>query len=104
MLINQEITYAKKMHNIILYHYNIIKFNDILNICQYTNVISYYIIKYILIEDIDDALIYLFDKSKIKKYIITKLIKYFNNNSYLNHNIKKLDYEISAKMSTLKLF
>jgi hypothetical protein len=104
ILIKQEMIYSKKMHDIILYHYNIIKFNDILNICQYTNVISYYIIKYILIEDIDNAIIYLFDKSKIKKYIITKLIKYFNNNSYLNHNIKKLDYEISAKMSTLKLF
>jgi hypothetical protein len=103
LLIKQEITYSKKMHDIILYHYNVKTFNDIFNICQYTNVISYYIIKYILIEDIDDALKYLFDKTKIKKYIITKLINYFNNDLYLNHNIKQLNYEISAKMSYLNL-
>lgn len=103
LLIKQEVSYSKKMHDIILYHYDVKTFNDIFNICQYTNVISYYIIKYILIEDIDNAIIYLFNKNKIKKYIIEKLINYFSNNVYLNYNIKKLDYEISAKMSLLNL-
>jgi hypothetical protein len=91
------------MHDIILYHYNVKTVNDIFNICQYTNVISYYIIKYILIEDIDNALKYLFNKNKIKKYIIKKLINYFSNDIYLNHDIKKLNYVISAKMSYLSL-
>jgi hypothetical protein len=104
ILINKEITYSKKMHDIILYHNDVKTLNDLFNVCHYTNVIPYYIIKYVLIEDIEEAIENIFDKNKIKKYIIKKLIKYFNNFSNLNYNIDKIDYEISARMSSLKLF
>ena len=104
ILLNKEIAYSKKMHDIILYHNNVKTLNDIFNVCHYTNVIPYYIIKYVLIEDIDEAIENLFNKQKIKKYIIKKLISYFNNFLILNYNIKKLNYEISAKMSLLYLF
>ena len=101
LLLRKEITYSKKMHDKILYHNNVKTFNDLFNVCHYTNVIPYYIIKYVLIEDIEDALKYLFNKNKIKKYIIKKLIIYFNNK--INYDIKKINYEISAKMSYLNL-
>jgi hypothetical protein len=101
LLLRKEITYSKKMHDIILYHNNVKTFNELFNVCHYTNVIPYYIIKYVLIEDIEDALKYLFNKKKIKKYIIKKLIIYFNNN--INYTIEELNYEISAKMSCLNL-
>jgi hypothetical protein len=101
LLIRKEITYSKKMHDIIFYHNNVKTLNDLFNVCNYTNVIPYYIIKYVLIEDIEDALKYLFNKNKIKKYIIKKLISYFNNN--INYKIKELNYEIFAKMSYLNL-
>jgi hypothetical protein len=103
LLLCKEITYSKKMHDVILYHNNVKTFNDLFKVCHYTNVIPYYIIKYVLIEDMEDALKYLFNKNKIKKYVIKKLISYFKNNSYLNYDIKKLNYEISAKMSYLNL-
>jgi hypothetical protein len=102
LLLCKEIKYSKQMHDIILYHNNVNTFNDLFNVCNYTNVIPYYIIKYVLIKDIDEALKYLFNKNKIKKYIINKLIIYFNNN--INYDIKKLNYKISAKMSYLNLF
>jgi hypothetical protein len=102
LLIRKEITYSKKMHDIIFNHNNVKTLNDLFNVCNYTNVIPYYIIKYVLIEDIEDALKYLFNKNKIKKYIIKKLISYINNN--INYKIKELNYEISAKMSYLNLF
>lgn len=101
LLLRKEITYSKEMHDIILNHNNVETFNDLFNVCHYTNVIPYYIIKYVLIEDIEDALKHLFNKNKIKKYIIKKLIIYFNNN--INYHKKKLNYEISAKMSCLNL-
>jgi hypothetical protein len=104
LLLCKEITYSKKMHDIILYHNNVKTFNELFNVCHYTNVIPYYIIKYVLIENIEDALKYLFNKNKIKKYIIKKLIIYFKKKLYLNYDIKKLNYEISAKMSYLNLF
>jgi hypothetical protein len=103
LLLHKEITYSKKMHDIIINHNNVKTLHDLFNVCHYTNVIPYYIIKYILIEDIEDALKYLFNKNKIKKYIIKKLISYFNNFLYSNYDIKKLNYEISAKMSYLNL-
>ena len=103
-LINKEIAYSKKMHDIILNHNNVKTLNNLFNVCNYTNIIPYYIIKYILIEDIREAIENLFDKNKIKKYIIKKLIKYFNNFSNLNIDINEIDYEISARMSSLKLF
>jgi hypothetical protein len=103
LLLNKELKHSKNMYNKILYHHNIKTFQDLFNICQYTNVISYYIIKYILLEDINNALIYLFDKKNIKYFIIKKLIDFFNNDIYLVHDIKKLDYEFSAKMSVLNL-
>ena len=99
--LRKEITYSKEMHDIILYHNNVKTLNDLFNVCHYTNVIPYYIIKFVLIEDIEDALKYLFNKKKIQKYIIKKLISYFNNN--ITYDIKKLNYEISAKMSYLNL-
>jgi hypothetical protein len=101
-LLHKEIAYSKEMHDKILNHNNVKTFNDLFNVCHYTNVIPYYIIKFVLLEDIDDALKYLFNKKKIKKYIIKKLIIYFNNN--INYEIKKLNYEISAKMSYFNLF
>jgi len=104
ILLNKEIAYSKKMHDIILNHNDVKTLNDLFNVCHYTNVIPYYIIKYVLIEDIEEAIENLFNKQKIKKYIIKKLIKYFNNFSNLNYNIDKIDYEISARMSSLKLF
>ena len=100
-LINKEIAYSKKMHDIILNHNNVKTLNNLFNVCNYTNIIPYYIIKYILIEDIREAIENLFDKNKIKKYIIKKLIIYFNNK--INYDIKKINYEISAKMSYLNL-
>jgi hypothetical protein len=103
LLLRKEITYSKKMHDIILYHNNVKSLNDLFNVCHYTNVIPYYIIKFVLIEDIEDALKYLFNKKKIQKYIIKKLIIYFNNNN-INYKIKELNYDISAKMSYLNLF
>jgi hypothetical protein len=102
LLLRKELKYSKQMHDIILYHNNVKTLIDLFNVCHYTNVIPYYVIKYLLIEDIEDALKYLFNKKKIKKYIIKKLIIYFNNN--INYDIKKLNYEISAKMSCLNLF
>jgi hypothetical protein len=104
ILLNKEIAYSKKMHDIILNHNDVKTLNDLFNVCHYTNVIPYYIIKYVFIEDIEEAIENLFDKNKIKKYIIKKLIKYFNNFLNLNYNIKQLNYEISAKMSLLYLF
>jgi hypothetical protein len=101
ILLNKEIAYSKKMHDIILNHNDVKTLNDLFNVCHYTNVIPYYIIKYVFIEDIDEAIENLFDKQKIKKYIIKKLINYFNN--FLNININELNYEISAKMSLLSL-
>lgn len=101
LLLNKEIIYSKKMHDIILYHNDVKTLNDIFNICQYSNSISYYIIKYILIKDIDNALICLFNKNKIQKYIIKTLITYFSTN--VNYNNKKINYEVSAKMSSLNL-
>jgi hypothetical protein len=101
ILLNKEIAYSKKMHDIIFNHNNVKTLNDLFNVCHYTNVIPYYIIKYVFIEDIDEAIENLFDKQKIKKYIIKKLINYFNN--FLNININELNYEISAKMSLLSL-
>jgi L-lysine 2,3-aminomutase len=102
LLLRKEITYSKEMHDKILNHNNVKTLNDLFNVCHNTNVIPYYIIKYVLIEDIEEALKFLFNKNKIKKYIIKKLTSYFNNN--LNYDIKQLNYEISAKMSCLNLF
>jgi hypothetical protein len=102
-LLHEEIQYSKNMFDNILYHHNIKNIKELFSICQYTNVISYYIIKYILIEDIENALICLFDKTKIQKYIIEKLIILFKNESYFNYDIKEINYELSAKMSKLYL-
>jgi hypothetical protein len=49
LLIRKEITYSKKMHDIIFYHNNVKTLNDLFNVCNYTNVIPYYVIIYVLI-------------------------------------------------------
>lgn len=102
-LLDEELQYSKYMFDNILYHHNIKNIKELFSLCQYTNVISYYIIKYILIEDIEQALICLFDKTKIKKYIIEKLLILFKNESYFNYNINEINYELSARMSKLYL-
>ena len=90
------------MFKIILYHYDIHNIKQLFSICQYTNVISYYILKYIFIEDIDEAIICLFNKIKIKKYILNKIINFINNNEYFN-NILNYNYNLSIRMTILEI-
>ena len=51
ILLKNEISYSKSKYYLILNHYNINQPLDILSLCQKTNVISYYIIKYLIIKD-----------------------------------------------------
>jgi hypothetical protein len=85
-MINKEIQYSRLLFYLILYHYNIKEIKDLQNLCQYTNVVSYYILKYFMLNN-DKVLLYIFNKQNIKNFIenIINEILIFDIPSY--HNI-----------------
>lgn len=105
--LKKEISYSKTLFHIILYHYNINYPKELINICQKTNVISYYIIKYLLIKDPN-----IFYQLTNNPYpFLNNVINNFMNskkllnvyNKQIEETIKSKGYYFSAKMSRLDI-
>lgn len=103
-ILENEKKYSMMMYHLILYHLNIKKKEDIFDICMTTNVLSYYIFKYLLLIN-EDFQINMFNKNKIEKILIKTIDKLnINDLSHvLDDFFSKRNYLYSTKMSYYNL-
>jgi hypothetical protein len=99
-IVNKEIQYSMMMYHLILYHLKIKNKKDLYNVCLTTNVISYYILKYLI-------LIYpnfinnIFNKKFIKKCVedIINNIEILDLSFIIDEQLKTKEYKFSCRMS-----
>lgn len=105
--LNKEITHSRSMFYLVLYHYDIADMKQLQHVCQYTNVISYYLIKYMLVKN-KNLFYQLVDRKNIKQIIIqciNELLSYKLNDyqSIMNQVFSQYTYHFSSRMTVLDL-
>lgn len=98
--LNKEIKYSENMFNKIIKYYKINNWSDFFkdSYIQYSNVFSYYVLKYLLMEHLD--ILNLPNKRNISK--VSEVIKQIIN-TYILTIKEPVDYNLSLRMSCLDL-
>jgi hypothetical protein len=107
-LLERELRHSRCMYYLVLYHYDIRTIADLARLCQHTNVVSYYLIKYHLVRD-PRALSCLFGKRKtVKSYVMSKIQEFLSSvippsyTGQVSSMFKGAAYGFSSRMSVLE--